>query len=285
MGKAGGNSKLQVSRISVCLPAEGGVPNHQRCSVAFPSLILAELMAGCCQVLVPCQGGSILPQHPWLLGAVTFLPPGKAEGKPKKDQTNSCCCCTAQEVWSIYQFEQASHFANLNRHSQMSAASPSCRRVTQLLLCGITEITEHTEPRRNQSNTLLWAVFFRHTWLPYSQITGLRKTCQRIWRWIRTERLILQTAELNSGFNVSPEISKVGLKDVTPYWLPPVFNFSFSSALQQIDMNNSIITTSPGLQPQLTQKTSSVSWESLLLACPLLVFQLPALNLKRISDF
>lgn len=131
----------------------------------------------------------------------------------------------------------------------MSAASPSCRRVTQLLLCGITEISEHTEPRRNQSNTLLWAVFFRHTWLPYSQITGLRKTCQRIWRWIRTERLILQTAELNSGFNVSPEISKVGLKDVTPYWLPPVFNFSFSSALQQIDMNNSIITTSPGLQP------------------------------------
>lgn len=26
----------------------------------------------------------------------------------KKDQTNSCCCCTAQEAWSIYQFEQAS---------------------------------------------------------------------------------------------------------------------------------------------------------------------------------
>lgn len=104
MGKAGGNSKLQVSSIAVCLLQRGGTKPPKMLS-GFPQPH-------------PCWA------HGWMLSGFGPLPrrehpasasmafggsylPASWQGwrETKKDQTNSCCCCTAQEAWSIYQFE------------------------------------------------------------------------------------------------------------------------------------------------------------------------------------
>lgn len=131
-------------------------------------------------------------------GAVALLHSGTSEGKARKGKTNSSCYCTAQEAWSIYPFEWANAFATLSSNLfrwvlLFWAESGGCRAgvmslvslLAQLLL-HTTKVTMQIDPRVSYSNTLfvIWVGVSRHTWLPYSWITGLMKICPRVWRWI-----------------------------------------------------------------------------------------------------
>lgn len=63
-------------------------------------------------------------------GVGSLLHSGKFEGKARKGRTNSCCYCTAQEAWSIYQFESAIHFS-LDSNPLDECCTPSSARRRQ----------------------------------------------------------------------------------------------------------------------------------------------------------
>lgn len=141
--------------------------NHQRCSVVCPSPILAELMAGCCQVLVPRQAGSILPQHPRpLLEQLPSCLLVSLKGRQKKARLIPVAAVWLRKHEVFISLSEPIALPVSIAACETSAAAPSSARscraaegslsswLAPLLLCG-TKITVQIGPRRNQSSTLL----------------------------------------------------------------------------------------------------------------------------------
>lgn len=95
-----------------------GLKRHQSYSVSLVCNSPHPCWApgGCCEVLVPLPSTE-QPASPCTAFCQEFCQPlhsGKSEGKGRKGKTKSCCYCTAQEAWSIYQVDWTNYFATLN---------------------------------------------------------------------------------------------------------------------------------------------------------------------------